>query len=295
MPNSNHSDPKVSIILPSYNGSKFIKRSIDSCLRQSYCNIELIIIDDGSTDNTLEISRTFRDKRMGIISTGRNLGIVESLNIGFNFASGDYLTWTSDDNYYSLDAIKIMANILNKTRSVDFVYSNYSVIDENGDFIKKGKVKKPALLDIDNYIGGCFLYRRSVYEKVGKFNKDAFLVEDYEYWLRIRKNFNMKMLNDNLYTYTMHSGSITAKHKTEAIQQQVERVREGYMCLWRKEYFLGRKHYYDRNYKEAKKSLIKSLLKYPFNIQAIRLLLLIYLNPRIVSNIRMLKNRVKKN
>ena len=165
MPNKNHSEPKVSIVLPTFNGSKFLRRSIESCLKQSYLNIELVIVDDGSTDNTLEIIRNFSDKRLGLISTGNNLGIVESLNIGFNFTSGDYLTWTSDDNYYSLDAIQKMANVLNKTSSVDFVYSNYSVIDENGKFFKKGNVKKPSLLDIDNYVGGCFLYRRKVYEK----------------------------------------------------------------------------------------------------------------------------------
>ena len=94
------SDPLISIVLPSYNGARYVCESIDSCLRQSYHNWELIIVDDASTDDTPSIIAEYvaRDHRIRSIRNAVNRRLPGSLNIGFADASVQFLTWTSDDN-----------------------------------------------------------------------------------------------------------------------------------------------------------------------------------------------------
>ena len=170
--------PLVSIVLPTYNGSRYIHKAIKSCLEQTYPHLELIIIDDGSTDNTAQIVQSFKDLRLNFIHLDQNQGHIAALNQGFARAQGQYLTWTSDDNYYAPQAMAQMLEELSEAQ-VDFVYTRYYVIDEDGNIQRTGRTEPPAYLDIDNCVGGCFLYRRQVYETIGDFNSEAFLAEDY--------------------------------------------------------------------------------------------------------------------
>jgi len=228
--------PLVSIILPTYNGSSYIKESIKSCLEQTYPHIELIIIDDGSTDNTAQKIQLFNDPRLKYIHLDQNQGHIAALNKGFAEAKGAYLTWTSDDNYYDTNAIQMMLEELTASK-VDFVYTKYFVIDEMGTIRRKGRTEKPSYLDIDNCVGGCFLYTRRVYETVGDFNKEAFLAEDYEYWLRVRAKFKMKKMDAALYYYRDHLKSLTGVHKEERVQEQVQKIRSRFLPYWKKLYF----------------------------------------------------------
>ena len=119
--------PKVSIVFPSFNGSLFIKDSIQSILAQTFEDFELIIVNDCSTDNTLEICTEFakQDKRVRVISNPHNLKLPASLNVGFSKSKGDYLTWTSDDNVYKPNAIEKMVLALDSNPKVDLVSYNY--------------------------------------------------------------------------------------------------------------------------------------------------------------------------
>jgi glycosyltransferase involved in cell wall biosynthesis len=230
----NLNQPKVSIVLPTYNGAAFIKQSIESCLAQTYQNIELIIVNDGSTDNTLEQIESFNNHRIILIKQDKNQGHIAALNKGFSVSSGDLLTWTSDDNYYALNAIAVMAEELNKHKDIDFVYSKYQVINPKGEPLRIGRFEDPDYLDIDNCIGGCFLYRRKVYEAVGDFNPEAFLAEDYEYWLRVRQKFGMKKIDAVLYYYREHDKSLTGVHKEQKVAAQVQKVRNRFIPLWKR-------------------------------------------------------------
>jgi glycosyltransferase involved in cell wall biosynthesis len=119
------SSPKVSIVLATHNGAKYIKQSIDSCLNQTYKNIQLIIIDDASTDETPEIIKSYKDNHIIHLAPKKNLRLPKALNLGFSYAVGDYLTWTSDDNEYLPEAIETMKSYLDKNKHVDLVYADY--------------------------------------------------------------------------------------------------------------------------------------------------------------------------
>jgi len=226
--------PKVSIVLPTFNGAKYIAQSIKSCLDQTYRNIELIVIDDASSDDTVEKVKTFRDDRMRLVPLEKNQGHIAALNKGFAMSTGDFLTWTSDDNYYGPQAIEKMVEELEDPGGTDFVYTQYQVIDENGNNQRLGRTEDPDYLDVDNCVGGCFLYRRKVYETIGDFNPEAFLAEDYEYWLRVRQKFRMKKIDSVHYFYRMHGTSLTGVHKEEKVQRQVALVRDRFVPKWKR-------------------------------------------------------------
>lgn len=177
----------VSIVMPVYNGEKYLKQSITSVINQTFKDWNLIIVDDCSTDSSPKIMNEYAksDNRIQVIHNKVNSKIPASLNNGFEKASGRYYTWTSDDNIYEHDAIEKMVNYLDEHIDIGLVYSNMRFIDEEGS--ETGIYEsKPEDIFSNNCVGACFMYRSDIAKEAGKYSADWFLVEDYEYWLRIR-------------------------------------------------------------------------------------------------------------
>jgi glycosyltransferase involved in cell wall biosynthesis len=204
-------NPLISIVLPTYNGEHYITKAIESCLNQTYSNIELIIVNDGSTDNTLSIAQSFelKDKRVHLINNHENLKLPKSLNIGFKLAKGDFFTWTSDDNIYSLNAMETLSGILNTQNDVDIVYSSYKFIDQDGKVLEIFG-GEPEQLIFSCVPGACFLYKNKVHNLLDGYSENKFRMEDMDFWLRAAKNFRFKYINQNdLYYYRKHIKSLT--------------------------------------------------------------------------------------
>jgi len=218
---------KVSIVLPTYNGTKYIRRSIDSCLRQTHRNIEVLIVDDGSKQDIRGIVDEYQDARLQYFRHPTNQGVAAGLNTGFQNSSGEFLTWTSDDNYYADNAIEEMVRFLQTYPGTDFVYAESFIIDEQSS--EKGqriqRTKPPDSLAIDNFIGACFLYTRKVYETIGEYNPKTFLAEDYDYWVRVSKQFCMRRLFKPMYYYRFHADSLTARHDRSEVIEKVKLVK----------------------------------------------------------------------
>lgn len=223
-------DVKVSIVLPVFNGMLYLREAIESCLRQSHRNLELIIVDDASTDGTPSIIAEYRqkDSRVVAIRNAQNLRLPRSLNIGFSRATGDLVTWTSHDNSYAPGAIEALVRYLCTWPDVDFVYSATRYMDEAGRIVKKAVYHPPpwALRDF-NVIGSFLLFRRTVYEALGGFRTDMEYVEDYEYWVRVYERFVMMRLSLPLYNYRFHAESMTSRIKhvrmSGALRERVRR------------------------------------------------------------------------
>ena len=217
---------KVSIVLPTYNGEQYIKESIDSVLKQTYENWELLIVDDCSTDNTARIIQEYarKDSRIMVIRNEVNQKLPGALNTGFRAASGEYYTWTSDDNMYDDDAIELMVDFLEKNPEYGMVYYNIRRLDENGNFSMGDDALEPQYLYTGSYIGACFMYRREVAETVGEYDPDMFLVEDYDYWLRISKRYKLHFIPQCKYTYRVHSASLSTT-RIGQFQVQAYRIR----------------------------------------------------------------------
>lgn len=220
---------KVSIVLPTHNGIKYLKQAITTTLQQTYHNIELIVIDDGSTEDIAGFLSEFQDDRLRLIRHSTNRGVAEALNTGFQAAQGDYLTWTSDDNYYAPNAVEEMVRFLQTYPELDFVYAEMNIIDERArpEPRKFWGIRPPDWLWTrdSNAVGACFLYRRRVYEKVGGYDSQAFLVEDFDYWLRISKQCRMQRLFKPLYFYRYHDDTLTAKHDRHEVLSRLRRIK----------------------------------------------------------------------
>lgn len=202
---------KASIVLPTYNGACYLRESIDSCLNQTYRNIELVIVDDGSMDGTASIVASYSDDRIKYIKHETNKGLPRALNTGFAYATGEYLTWTSDDNLYAPEAIATMVNYLVSHPGVDFVYMDFYRINEHGKITRTVRLGNADALFYRNCVGACFLFTREVYEVTGEFNPLAFMSEDYEYWLRVSKRFRIERFSgQSCYYYREHSGSLAS-------------------------------------------------------------------------------------
>ena len=209
-------DPLVSIVLPTYNGaSGYLDQAVQSCLDQMYSNWELIIVDDASTDDTsVRIAQYMaEDSRIRSVRHETNQKLPAALNTGFSQARGDYLTWTSDDNCYRPQALAEMVAFLESEPEVDVVYADFSIVDEKGHLLQQVVVGTLDELLLKNCIGSCFLYRRSVYEKVGGYTEDLFLAEDYDFWLRVSAWFRLRPLHEDLYIYQHHNHSLTVEHR----------------------------------------------------------------------------------
>ncbi len=205
---------KASIVLPVFNGDRYLQQALESCLQQTHSNLEVLVVDDGSTDGTAGIiaEQAARDPRIISIQNDHNLGLPSALNIGFARAKGEFLTWTSHDNFYESNAIEVLVRYLCTWQDVDLVYTAIRIIDESGNVAPTIKYRpRPWRLPFWNPVGPSFLFRKEVYLTVGDHHTDMEYAEDYEYWVRVAERFRMRRLHLPLYYYRRHGRSMTAR------------------------------------------------------------------------------------
>lgn len=204
----------ISIVLPTFNPKKeYLRAAILSCLRQTYDNLELIVVDDGSASPLRKYCTQFNDRRIKYLRHRTNKGLAAALNSGFRKARGDYLTWTSDDNLFAAEAFESMIGFL-EAKIVDMVYADYYLITPKNHILRSVLNQPPEYLKIANCVGFCFLYKRSVYEKIGDYiETESFrYVEDYEYWWRVAHQFKVKKLTRCLYFVRVHPDSLSYRY-----------------------------------------------------------------------------------
>ena len=263
--------PLVSIILPVYNGERFLKASIDSVIAQTFCNWELLILDDSSTDSSPEIAKEYarKDPRIVYFHNDKNLKLPNNLNKGFSLAKGEFLTWTSDDNMYRPPALEKMVTALQENPTAHLAFASCRIIDENDnpiEYISVNENSKKRIVGIDS-VGACFLYTRKAYETIGDYDPECILVEDFDYWQRIFHRFDTVAIEEILYDYRYHSGALTSTMKQETHAKTLEKVilknRSGFGKLDIEENY----YYYLGLYESRKKQLCHSnpyTLKYHF-------------------------------
>jgi glycosyltransferase involved in cell wall biosynthesis len=222
--------PMVSIVLPTYNGARFLAASIQSCIAQTYARWELIIVDDCSTDETPDIIAEYvaRDPRIRLIRHTTNRKLPGALNTGFAAARGEFFTWTSDDNEYDPTAIGRMFDFLQQHPTVGVVYCDFRKLDIATGALTRYTVSPPSGLAEGNSIGPCMLYRRTVALCIGPYAEDLFLVEDYEFWLRASLLTTLVPLHEELYLYRLHDNTLTVTRQV-AVRKLVTQIQCDYL------------------------------------------------------------------
>lgn len=218
--------PTVSIVLPCYNGADFLAQSIDSVVSQTFVDWELILVNDCSKDNSLEIMQQYaeKDNRIRIIDNEHNLKLPGALNRGFREANGKYLTWTSHDNRMAPTMLEEFVQYLDANPDKGLVtacYAAYSL--KTGDQLYEVHHPDPQLhLPLYNCVCYAFMYRHEVLDTVGDYDTTLFLVEDYDYWVRIWQKYPVGKIYKVLYYTGVGDDTLTLSRKKEIAEKLLE-------------------------------------------------------------------------
>ncbi|MEE3419043.1 MAG: glycosyltransferase, partial [Methanosphaera sp.] len=226
--------PLVSIIMPVYNRENYISNAINSVLNQSYKNFELILIDDSSTDNTVNIINEFKDDRIRLLKNKSNMGVSKSRNIGLKESKGKYIMYLDSDNDWEPDYLKATVGAFETIPDADALYSGQYVYEENKDnlkFIRYGTINK-GLLKNRNYVDlNCFSHTRKIYEKEGGFDEKLSRFVDWDLILKYMTNGKMYSIPFVLsnYYFNIAENSISSNQdlidqSTIVIEKQEDRL-----------------------------------------------------------------------
>ena len=212
--------PLISVVLPVYNVEKYINECMDSILNQTIQDFEILVIDDCSTDNTLEIIRSYKDDRIKIYEKEENKGLIDSLNIGFKTAKGKYIARVDGDDINVLDRFEKQLLILESNSEIKACGSWLQVINEPSNVIKHKEnheeIKTELLVKCPMSLGATMLDRKSYL----KFNFDESKkhVEDYDFWVRTAWDCKMYNIQEVLYYYRVHNSQVSSVYNE--IQQK---------------------------------------------------------------------------
>lgn len=212
--------PLVSIIIPVYNGSNFLSQAIDSALSQTYDNIEIIVINDGSNDNGLteQIALSYNDKIRYFFK--ENGGVASALNFGIKKMKGEFFSWLSHDDLYLPKKTELQINLLRAydQEHLPIIYSDFDLIDSNGSFIRKIYTKCTNSMVIDLLhslkVNGCtVLIGKKYLDIVGPFDENNSYWADSKMWFILAKKFNFIHVSDSLAKTRDHIARETYKVK----------------------------------------------------------------------------------
>lgn len=212
-------NPTVSVVMTTYNRDKYISTTVESVLNQTFQDFELIIIDDGSTDNTFEIIKSFDDKRIKYYYQN-NAGQNPARNAGITLSNGQYVAMIDSDDIWDQNKLKKQVEILDKHPDIGLVYCGTVFIDENDKvFYKKpligykGRVLDKLLMTNFLYNGSCPLFRKSCINKVGLFDTTFKRMTDWEFYLRFAIYYKFWGIKEHLLKYRVHSETMSNDYK----------------------------------------------------------------------------------
>lgn len=206
---------KISVLLPVYNGGIYLRAAISSVLAQTHKDLELIIVNDGSTDETESICREFaaNDERIEIINK-QNSGIIDSLNVGLSQCSCDLVARMDADDICTPDRLEMQANVFSENPEISLVFGDTIFIDQNGEEICPSW--RPDLkrilenLDVENFIPHpTVMFKKSAVVELGGYSKEIIHAEDLVLWKKMLKaNLNFFYLKKILLFYRLNTGSV---------------------------------------------------------------------------------------
>ena len=240
---SNKYYPIVSIIIPVYNGANFISQAIESALAQTYKNIEILIINDGSSDNeeTEKIVLSYGDKVRYF--SKENGGVSTALNLGIDKMQGEWFSWLSHDDLYTENKIEkqisLVKNLSEDIRNKSVVLSSGKLIDKDNNFIfhptksiNKTLTSKEMFKRFSKGVGfnGCgFLIPKIIIDECGYFDENLRYIQDLDYWLRFIYNDYLFICHKDKLVYTRVHPNQTTVSKSECFN--IERTQRGFRLV----------------------------------------------------------------
>jgi CMP-N-acetylneuraminic acid synthetase len=224
--------PRVTVYVPSHAYGRFLQQALDSVAAQSFTDWELIIVDDGSTDETAAVAAAFAARypaQVRVITHAPAKGLPASSNIAFAAARGEYVMRLDADDYLDESALLAMVTFLDSHADVDLVYPNYYYVDEAGRYLGVERRKtigaETKLLDLPAH-GACTMVRRRVLKAIGGYSGTANAQDGYELWLKVLQRYQGQVghVTTPLFFYRQHGTSLsTDRERILAARRQIKR------------------------------------------------------------------------
>lgn len=255
--------PMVTVLMPVYNGEKFLKEAIESILNQTFTDFEFLIINDGSTDNSVKIIQSFNDTRIRLINNDKNLKLIASLNKGISLAKGKYIARMDCDDISMPHRFEKEVDFLEKNLDYGLVGTWFSVIDGTGK--EQYNVNHPSsndliklFLSINCPLAHGSLMGRTELFKSNLYGSDEYYsIEDYELWTRIAKVTKIHNIPEYLFKYRIY-GSSFSDTKTQIMINQTLNLSKNLYINNKDEYKkLIEKQILEDLYTEEKREVIK--------------------------------------
>jgi len=222
---------KVTIYMPCYNYAGFVEQAIRSVVGQTMCDWELIVINDGSTDNTIDILRKYRSHPQIRVIDQENKGLSVTNNIALRLATGKYIMRLDADDYLDENALLVLSNTLDLRPEVDLVYPDYYLVSTSGEvreLIRRKKIEEEVrLLDLPAH-GACTMFRTRVLRLIGGYLEDFKCQDGYEIWLKFIQKHKPYNVNMPLFYYRQHPESLT--HDQERILNTRRRIKRQFIA-----------------------------------------------------------------
>lgn len=243
----------VSVILPAYNASLYIKEAIQSILNQTYPYLELLICDDGSTDNTLEVINSFKDNRIQLFKNKKNIGNLKTTNFLFSKCKGEYIAIQDADDYSNLNRFELLLSEFRLDSQLGVVGSNYEVVTSQKKSVSCGflplddkEIKLIMGKEVIPMLYGGIMFKTELLLKVGFFrtffNRKGYA--DLDWLARCSEVSKVKNLKEILYYYRKHDNSFTDKtQETSLIWINIHFL----IIEAHKDRLLSKKDYFDTN------------------------------------------------
>jgi len=210
--NQNKLNAEVTIYITNYNYGRYIEKAIKSCINQTFKNIDIVIIDDGSTDNSKNVIKQFSQKYKNIfVIFQKNKGLIKSCNRALYSAKGKYILRLDADDWLHKNAIKIMYNYLENNNRAEFVFSDYYEVNDKGKILfqyKRHNFNKVKMYDQPAH-GACALFRTQTLKLMGGYDEKFTCQDGLDIWLRYIKKFQTYNINQPLFYYRQHNLSLT--------------------------------------------------------------------------------------
>lgn len=229
--------PKITIVTPSFNQGAYLEETMLSVLGQGYPNLEYIVIDGGSTDNSVEIIKKYAD-RLAYWTSEKDKGMYDAIQKGFARSTGEIMGWINSDDLYFPKSFKVLAEIFGKYKEVQWLQANPTLIDEYGrivgNYSSRRWSKYHFLLKDYKYIQQeSTFWRRSLWEKAGSsLRTDLKLAGDFELWLRFFDHSQLHILQSVLGAFRIRSSNQFSLEKLGEYNRECEaEIQKKLECL----------------------------------------------------------------
>ncbi len=209
--------PKVTVLMPVYNAEKYIKEAVDSILGQSFADFEFLIINDGSTDGSVKIIKKFLDTRIRLIANEKNLGVITTLNKGFDLAQGEYIARMDADDISLPQRLELQVDFMDKHPEIGACGSwvkKFGKLNFKAKyFTKPEEIKAAFLFNVSLAHPSVMIRKKILDDNKLRFDHDYLHAEDYDFWVRMMNFTKLANLPFILLNYRLHLNSISQIHK----------------------------------------------------------------------------------